>query len=342
MAEHFSLGMAAILVSGVFNGAFPLPMKMTRGWKWENTWLTFSVAAVVLLPWLLAVVFVPHLIQVYTKASRRSIEFPVLFGFLWGIAQVTFGIGIDAVGMAVAIAVVSGLGALSGALVPLLVLHPEDLFRPRGIFLLVGLPVLLVGIFLYGKAGRLRERDIAGANAQPGASSQDFTKGLAICLFTGVFASTFNLGFAFSDGLPHAAITLGASPSRATYAVWAVVFTAGFLPNLIYCAYLLSRHHTWQLFTSVGWLRNLSLSLAMAGLWVTGVFGYGVGATLAGRYGTSIGFTLFMASSILSSNAIGLWSGEWRTTTPLTRRILTAGMILILLSVVVLNLPGLF
>jgi L-rhamnose-H+ transport protein len=342
MAEHFSLGMAAILASGVFNGAFPLPMKMTRGWKWENTWLTFSVAAVLLLPWLLAILFVPHLAHVYSRASRQSIELPALFGFLWGIAQVTFGIGIDAVGMAVAIAVVSGLGALSGALVPLLVLHPEDVFRPRGIFLLVGLPVLLVGIFLYGKAGRLRERDVARSKSISVATSQNFMKGLAICLFTGIFASTFNLGFAFSDGLPRLAVELGATPASATYAVWAVVFTAGFLPNLIYCAYLLSRHHTWRLFMSGDSLRNLILSLAMAALWVTGVFGYGVGATLAGTYGTSIGFTLFMASSILSSNAIGLWSGEWRMTSTFTRRVLTAGMIIILLSVVVLNLPGFF
>lgn len=342
MSERFSLGMAVILVSGLFNGAFPLPMKLTRGWKWENTWLAFSVAAVLMLPWLLAALFVPHLIEVYGRASARSIEYPALFGFFWGIAQVTFGLGIDAVGMAVAIAVVSGLGALSGALVPLLVLHPEDLFRPRGIFLLVGLPVLLVGIFLYGKAGRLRERDIAASNLDVDGSPRGFMKGLAICLFTGVFASNFNLGFAFSDGLPHIAVVLGATPACATYAIWTVVFTAGFLPNLIFCAYLLSHHHSWRLFGGRDLLRNLLLSLAMAGLWVTGVFGYGIGATVAGSYGTSIGFTVFMASSILASNLIGLWSGEWRTTTTFTRRILTAGMIIILLSVVVLNLPGLF
>ncbi len=340
MRENFSLGMAMILLSGVFNGAFPLPMKMTRGWKWENTWLTFSITAVLMLPWALAILLVPHLLQVYANASPPSVEYPALFGLLWGISQVTFGLGIDAVGMAVAIAVVSGLGSLSGALVPLLVLHPEDLFRPRGIFLLVGLPVLLVGIFLYGKAGRLREKDVRLSNPQPGTAPQSFMKGLAICLFTGIFASTFNLGFAFSDGLPQVAVNLGATPARATYAVWTLVFTAGSFPNLIYCAYLLSRQRTWGLFSKNS-ARNLLLCLAMTALWGIGVFGYGVGATLAGGYGTSIGFTLFMASSVLSSNLIGVWSGEWKTTTTTTRRVLVAGMIFIVLSVVVLNLPGL-
>lgn len=342
MREHFSLGMGVILLSGLFNGAFALPMKHTRDWKWENTWLAFSVAAVLVLPWVLSVLFVPHLVEVYQRASTRSIEYPAVFGFLWGIAQVTFGLGIDAVGMAVAIAVVSGLAALSGSLVPLLVLHPEDLFRPRGIFLLVGLPVLLAGIFLYGKAGRLRELDARESNPASGAHSQNFMKGLAICVFTGVFTSNFNLGFAFSDGLPRLATALGATPARATYAVWALVFSAGSLPNLIYCAYLLSRNRTWRLFAASEPRRNIMLSLAMAAFWGTGVFGYGVGATLAGNYGTSIGFSLFMASSILSSNVIGVWSGEWKTTTASTRRVLVAGLVVILLSVVVLNLPGIF
>lgn len=342
MSEHFSLGMGVILLSGLFNGAFPLPMKSIRNWKWENTWLVFSVAAVLLLPWILALLFVPHLAQVYRRASPRSIEYPALFGFLWGIAQVTFGLGIDAVGMAIAIAVVSGLGSLFGSLVPLLVLNPESLFQPRGIFLLIALPVLLIGLFLYGKAGRLRERDLLTSSSRIADVSRNFASGLAICIFTGIFTSNFNLGFAFSNDLQRVAMAMGATPARATYAVWALVFGAGFLPNLIYCAYLLSRNHTWRLYWGRQSAGNIGLSLAMAGLWGAGVFGYGIGATVVGRYGTSIGFTLFMASSILSSNILGIWSGEWKATETLTRRTLTAGLIVILISVLVLNLPGFF
>lgn len=342
MGEHFSLGMGVILLSGLFNGAFPLPMKSIRGWKWENTWLLFSVLAVLLLPWALAFLFVPHLTQVYRNAPALSIEFPALFGFLWGIAQVTFGLGIEAVGMAVSIAVVSGLGSLFGSLVPLLVLNPGDLFHPRGIFLLIALPVLMVGLFLYGKAGHLREHDLLASNSPIAKTARNFASGLAICIFTGIFTSNFNLGFAFSNNLQRTAIALGATPASATYAVWALVFGAGFFPNLIYCAYLLSRNHTWHLFRGRTSAANFGLALVMAGLWGTGVFCYGVGATLAGPYGTSIGFTLFMASSILASNILGIWSGEWKATTPLTRRILIAGLIVILISVVILNLPGFF
>jgi len=35
--------MVIILAAGVFNGSFALPMKYARNWKWENTWMVFSV-----------------------------------------------------------------------------------------------------------------------------------------------------------------------------------------------------------------------------------------------------------------------------------------------------------
>lgn len=84
MGEHFSLGMGIILISGIFNGAFPLPMKLTRGWKWENTWLAFSIAAVLVLPWILAALFVPHLAEVlpacFASKPGVSCDFRVSLG----------------------------------------------------------------------------------------------------------------------------------------------------------------------------------------------------------------------------------------------------------------------
>lgn len=341
MNEHFSLGMGVILLSGILNGAFPLPMKSIRGWQWENTWLAFSIAGVLLLPWTLAILFVPHLMRVYQSTPVRSVEYTALFGFLWGIAQVTFGLGIDAVGMAISIAVVSGLGALFGSLVPLLAMHPGDLFQARGVFLLIALPILLAGLYFYGRAGRLRETDLS-ASSPRGAGARNFGRGLAICIFTGIFTSTFNLGFAFSPDIQKSAATLGATPAIATYPVWALIFGAGFLPNAVYCIYLLSRNRSWRLFGEARSLRNAGFALAMAGLWGAGVFGYGIGANMAGTYGTSIGFTLFMASSILAANAFGIWSGEWKATASRTRQTLIVGLLVILISVVVLNAPGFF
>ncbi len=344
MTDHFWLGMLVIFVSGVLNGAFPLPMKYARRWRWENTWFAFCVMGVFAMPWVLGATFVPHLGQVYQSVPVRASLPALIFGLLWGISQVTFGLSIDAVGMAMAVAVVSGVACLSGALVPLLVLSPMDLWRPRGLLLLGSMPILIAGLALYGAAGRRRDRERSATQA--GAASapivRGFAAGLTISIFTGIFASNFNLGFAFSGELLRKTFSLGAGALRGTYAVWALVFGAGVIPSLIYCFCLLVRRGTLRLFWERGWPKETLLSAAMAALWVAGVFGYGMGATLVGKYGTSVGFTLFMATSILASNGAGILAGEWQATSPRTRTLLAAGMIVIVVSVCVLNLGGLF
>ena len=334
--------MAIIFVSGALNGSFALPMKYARRWSWENTWMVFVLVALIVLPWGLAAGFVPHLGEVYRQAPGRALAAPVAFGFLWGIAQCTFGIGIEAVGMALAFTVVSGLACLSGSLVPLLVMDPGELIRPRGILLLVSIPILIGGLFFYGKAGRRREGEQAGKSPAKSRVSYSLKAGLGICIFTGIVGSAWNLGFAFSGPVLGASVAWGAGPLTSTYAVWALILSAGFIPNLFYCAYLLFRNHTWPRFVGKGSPRETMLGVAMALLWLSGIVGYGIGATFVGKFGTSVGFTLFIAAQILTSNALGMLTGEWKETSARTRQILTAAVAVTLVSVIVLNLGGLF
>jgi L-rhamnose-H+ transport protein len=340
MGEHAWLGMAIISLSGILNGGFPLPMKYSRRWKWENTWLVYALVALLILPWSLAVEFTPALKSAYGTAPTQSVLLPLAFGLLWGIAQVTFGLGIHAVGMALTFAVVMGLASLFGSLIPLLVLSPSDLFRARGVLLLISMPLLLGGLVICGKAGRRRERE-ASKSANP-SGQMSFLAGLSICIFTGVFGANLNLGFAFGGGLIRTSYTLGGNAVTATYPLWALVLGAGFIPNLVYCSYLLSRNKTWGLFFGPCSRKEAIIGIAMGILWLAGIVCYGIGATLAGRYGPSLGFALFMATSILASNMLGLLTGEWRLASSGTKRLLAKGVGVILVSVVLLNLGGIF
>jgi L-rhamnose-H+ transport protein len=342
MNNHFWFGMAVILVSGAFNAAFAMPMKLFRTWKWENQWLVFSVVGIFLIPLSLAYGLVPGLAKVYLEVPPRAICLPLLFGLLWGIAQVTFGLSFRFVGVALTFAVVSGLASLSGSLVPLLVFHPQDLWRPRGLLLLLSIPILIVGLILYGVAGRRREKEQADPNAEASSAQGLFALGMALCIFTGIFGSFYNVGFAFGGDVVHASERHGASSMTATYAVWALVLGAGFIPNLLYCVYLLIKNGTGKLYAVSGTAREAGLAVAMAVSWITAVLGYGIGATLVGRDGTSTGYMLFVSSAILFANAFGLMAGEWKGTHPRTRKFLFAALAFVLAAVVVLNLGGLF
>ena len=120
-----------------------------------------------------------------------------------------------------------------------------------------------------------------------------FRLGLAIRVFTGVFGANLNLGFAFSGDLIPRSQSLGANAVAATYPVWALVLSAGFISNFVYCSNLLSRQ-TWARFWRKGSSCEAALGTAMALLWLAGIVCYG-GATLVGKCGTSLGFALFMA-----------------------------------------------
>jgi L-rhamnose-H+ transport protein len=340
--ENFWLGTAIILASGAINGSFAVPMKYARRWRWENTWLVFSLISLLVLPWILALSFVPHLVHLYQEVPSRAILYPVAFGFLWGIAQTTFGLGISMVGMGLAFAIVSGLACLSGPLVPLLAFNPAGLFQPKGILLLLSIPILLVGLVLYGKAGRKREHERKEAGSAKGQPSRTFAIGLGICIFTGIVSSAWNLGFAFSGSILQRSSELGARALTAPYSAWALILTAGLIPNLLYCFFVLFRDRTWSFFGRAGSARDAMLSLAMAVLWLSGIEGYGIGATLVGKYGTSIGFTLFIAGQILASSMLGVLTGEWKGTSSGTRRELAMAVVVTLVSVVVLNLGGVF
>ena len=342
MAEQFWLGIVIILVGGGLNGSFPLPMNYARRWKWENTWLVFAVTALLILPWVLAAGFVPKLGEVYRLVPLRALLLPLTFGFLWGIAQTTFGLGLKALGMAFAFPIVAGLSALFGSLLPLLVLSPQDLLKPRGVLLFISMPVLFVGLILYAMAGLRRDRERVEESASGSPVRSGFMMGLAICIFTGVVGPSWNLGFAFSGDILRKSFELGASSTTSTYAVWALVLTAGFVPNLLYCAYLLFRNRSWRLFTAAGSAREALLGVSMGLLWLSGIVLYGVGATLVGKYGTSVGFALCVSSQILASNGLGVLAGEWKKTSRRTQTVLYSGLAAVVASVIVLSLGGLF
>lgn len=342
MNERFWLGMGIIFLSGALGGSFALPMKFSRQWRWENTWFVFVVVSLLVFPWALALGFVPQLMEVYRGVSSRALFYPLLFGLIWGIAQTTYGLSIKKVGMALAIAVVSGLSCLFGSLIPLLAYNTADLVRPRGLLLLISIPILFLGLFFYAKAGKRREKEQGASDPSSGtAARSSFKIGLAICIFTGIIGPSFNLGFAFSGDLLRRSIELGAKQLTSTYAVWALVLGAGSLPNVAYCLFLLARRGGWKLFRQAGWPKETMLAVTMAVIWLAGIVIYGLGATLVGKYGTSVGFALFVAAMILASNLIGLVTGEWKGTSRETKKLLAEAVAIILAAVIVLNLGGL-
>src|ERR1700737_1501171 len=121
MAPALIPGTALTMLAGLMSGNCMLPMKFTRSWKWENVWLIFSVVSLVILPWTLAIALVGHLFATYRALSIQQLGVPMLLGAGWGIAQILFGVSVKRLGLGVAYAIIVGLSAVLGTLVPFFV-----------------------------------------------------------------------------------------------------------------------------------------------------------------------------------------------------------------------------
>lgn len=151
------LGVLLAMAGGVMVGNCMVPLNYLRSWRWENAWIVFSLVALLILPWSMAFLRVPHLLSVYAHVDGSSFVMPFVYGAGWGVAQVLFGLAVVRIGMALAFAITIGLSAALGTLVPILFKDSHMLATGRGCVLLLGLFLMLAGVVACSWAGRQRE-----------------------------------------------------------------------------------------------------------------------------------------------------------------------------------------
>lgn len=325
-------GIIGVLIGGILNGSFVAPMKKLPRWQWENSWLVYSIAGLLVIPWAAALMTVPELGNVLSGASSASITKTLLFGLGWGVGSVLFGLGIARMGLAVGYGLILGLIAPIGTFLPLIVLHPEQLATQRGISLIIGTVIVIGGIILCATAGKLRET--GGAQRR-----EAYAIGLLICVLAGIFSPMLNFSFAFGDELQQRALAAGASRDAASNAIWCLCLTAGAIANVGYSVYLLQRNRTWHLFTSGPgnhWLWSTLMGALCFGSFIV----YGAGANALGPLGAVVGWPLFMSMSLITSNTLGWLSGEWRGAPRKAITYAVAGIAVLIIAICVIAAGG--
>jgi len=239
------IGVFLTIVAAVLNGNFALPLKHNRKWSWENSWTVYSVVAFVLIPLGLVYLTNPHLSGTYRTLSRTEIMSPLLFGTGWGISEVLLGNSIDRVGMALTFAIVIGLSATFGTLIPLITLHLHTILSIKGSVILAGIVIMSCGILFCAKAGEEREKQRAQSLPNSSLSTSNYGAALLITIAAGAPTPMLNYALAFGEPILSHARRMGATPANATYSVWVVALLGGLPVNLLYCSYLISRKRTW-------------------------------------------------------------------------------------------------
>lgn len=328
-------GLLLVLLAGLLQGTFVLPMTMVRRWSWEHTWATFSFLGMFVFNWIITFFLIPNITTVYTSTPARDLSIVALFGTGWGIGAILFGLGMDRLGMALGYPIIMGLIASLGALIPLLIFFPKSIFTLKGVLLVGGTALVVGGIVMCS---------IAGARRVP-SSAHEAKRGtlrvsLTIAVLAGVLSCLPNVGVAFGSSVIQSAEQMGISSTVSGNAIWALLFTLGCVVNVLYCTYLMITKGSFAAYWSSEFARNFGLSAWMATMWIGSFYLYGTGASRLGRWGVVVGWPLFISLSIVTGNLWGLSKGEWLGASPQARRLLSAGLGVLIAAVVVIALSN--
>lgn len=333
MNHQFWLGVVAVIIAGILQGVFAVPMKYAPGWKYENVWLVYSFSGMVVFPWLLAAATVPELGRVYAFTSAKTLLSIAGFGACWGIGATLTGVGFSILGIGLGMAIILALSASMGSLVPLIILTPQHLHTRQGHIYLVATTIMIIGIVFCARAGWLRDTI---RSSELRASRRSFLAGLIVCCSSGLLSSTLNFSYAFGSEAAFHALNQGASSIWSTGVVTTLAVSGGFLANFLYCGHLLLKNGTIRQFAArgagLGWLCGALMGL----FWFGGQTLYGLGISRMGSLGVVVGWPLLMGMIIVTGNAASVVTGEWHGVSSESKLFLASGMIIILVGLSVL------
>jgi L-rhamnose-H+ transport protein len=325
-----SMGIATLIVAGVTNASFTMPMKYARKWAWENTWLVWTVFALVVLPLAVTFATVPNLSEVYGSATPGTILEVCGFGAGWGVAQVFFGLAVDMIGITLAFSIVLGTSAAVGSLIPMVSLHREHLNSAAGYAVLGANALVLFGVTLCAAAGKMRE----GPSTQSTSSQKRTSQGLLLSILCGLLASFMNFGVVFGTSLAQIARSIGANELNAINVIWLPLMLSGAVPNVLYCIWLMKRNgsgHRFRLGPS-HWI----LAAIMALFWFGSTLLYGLAASQLGAWGPILGWPLFMSLIVITATMLGVFTGEWKGCGPLPIRVQWTGVTVLVGAIFIL------
>jgi L-rhamnose-H+ transport protein len=236
-----ALGVFFHWLGGLASASFYVPYRGVKRWSWETYWLAGGFFSWIIAPWILASFLTRDLLQVLSEAPGSTIFWAVFFGLLWGVGGLTFGLTMRFLGLSLGMAVVLGLCAAFGTLMPPLfagVFATQVLGTLSGRIILAGVFVCLLGIAAAGVAGILKERRMSPAQKTAVIREFDLKKGVAVATLSGVMSACFAYGLA--AGAPIKLLTM----KHGTPSLWqglpvlVVVLIGGFTTNFIWCVAL--------------------------------------------------------------------------------------------------------
>ena len=257
----------------------------------------------------------------------------VLFGVLWGVGGLTFGLSMRylgvALGQSISLGTCAALGTILGPVL-LQAFFPEmNAIASLTASVLWGVAVTLIGIAIIGVAGGRKAREVK--DNQASVADFNFPKGIIIALLAGCMSGCFNVGLTFGQPICFEE----SSPLFASLPATLLVTLGGFLTNASYCLYQNVRNRTFSDYKKKEVWGNNLLFCCLAGLlWYSQFFGLSLGKGFLAESETllTFSFCILMALNVTFSNVWGIILREWKGASRTTICILIVGLLVLIIS----------
>ncbi len=337
------LGIVFHITGGIAAGSFYMPYKKVRDWNWESYWIVGGLFSWLVVPFLLAWITLPGFWDIIVDAPFAILKYVFLFGVLWGIGGLTFGLGIRYLGMSLGISVMLGLSLAFGALVPTFYYDvfpslgkigiTEMINSVWGQTVLAGIVISLIGIIICGKAGMMKEKQLERKEKDKASTEFNLRKGLLVAILSGVLSACFNFGIEAGEHLAEEAVALGYNPLFQNNATFVVLLWGGFLTNFIWCMILNYKNSSFGDYVDrkSPLIKNYLFCSLAGTIWFLQFFFYGMGESKLGNGASS--WILHMVAIILVGNLWGLILKEWTDVDHKTKYTIASGIFVLLISI---------
>ena len=328
------------MVGAASAASFYAPIEKVRKWSWETTWACAGIFSWVILPLTVSLILLPDFHSFYAGIPAGVLARTFLFGCMWGVGNVNYGLTMRYLGMSLGIGVAIGVTLVVGTLVPPIVAGQIGyLFTSRsGLFTVLGVMLALVGIAIVSWAGHQKEERL-------GQRAEEFnlTRGLLLAVMCGIFSSGMSFAINAAKPMAEAAQHVGVKPLYAALPSYVIIMGGGALVNFAYCFSRLAFRKDISLRQDLSQaggtlLKNGCMAASGGIMWYLQFFFYAWGAANIPAHLSFVNWMLHMSGYVLFGGIVGLALGEWRGAEGRPVQLLWLGMLVIIAAA---NLVGL-
>src|SRR6266487_758205 len=244
MAPNPIIGVVYHWLGGLASGSFYVPYRGVKRWAWETYWFAGGFFSWIIAPWILGLLITRDLFAVLHEAPAAALFWSFFFGLLWGVGGLTFGLTMRYLGLSLGMAIVLGLCAAFGTLMPPIFrgeFVSQVVGTTSGRVILFGIFVCLAGIAAAGLAGISKDRVMSPEQQKTAIKEFNLKKGVGVAVLSGVMSACFAYGLAAGDPVKALTMKHGTPVLWQGLPVLVVVLIGGFVTNFVWCLVLLTR-----------------------------------------------------------------------------------------------------